>query len=112
MRKRLADLPNIIFLGKDKIQLPNYLPISLPGLDAERLIFALEDRQVYVSTGAACSASKGVKSSTLLAIGLNDKEIAGSLRITMGKLTTAEQIAEFSKILHEIVENELHRLAR
>jgi hypothetical protein len=30
----------------------------------------------------------------------------------MGKLTTAEQIAEFSKILHEIVENELHRLAR
>ena len=112
LRKRLADLPNIIFLGKDKIQLPNYLPISLPGLDAERLIFALEDRQVYVSTGAACSASKGVKSPTLLAIGLYDKEIAGSLRITMGKLTTAEQIAEFSKILHEIVENELHRLAR
>lgn len=110
LRKNLEDLPNIIFLGKDKVQLPSFLPISLPGLDAERLIFALEDRHVYVSTGAACSASKGIKSPTLLAIGLDDSAIAGSLRITMGKLTTPENIADFSAILHEVVKNEIDRL--
>lgn len=111
LRKNLEDLPNIIFLGKDKVQLPSFLPISLPGLDAERLIFALEDRHVYVSTGAACSASKGIKSPTLLAIGLDDSAIAGSLRITMGKLTTPENIADFSAILHEVVKNEINRLS-
>ncbi|MBO4855109.1 cysteine desulfurase [Candidatus Saccharibacteria bacterium] len=111
-RQSLADLPNICFLGKEKIQLVNFLPITLPGLDAERLIYALEDREVYVSTGAACAASKGVKSATLQAIGLSDEEIAGSLRITMGKFTDEESITEASKIIHEVVIAELRRLAK
>ena len=79
LRKLLADLPEIKFLGLSKAQLPNFLPISLPGLDAERLIFALEDRGVYLSTGAACAASKGVKSPTLRAIGLTDEEMQAIL---------------------------------
>ena len=111
-RQSLADLPNIKFLGKDKLQLVNFLPITLPGLDAERLIYALEDREVYVSTGAACAASKGVKSATLQAIGLSDEEIAGSLRITMGKLTDEDSIAEASRIIHEVVAAELKRLGK
>ena len=109
-RQSLADLPNIQFLGKDKVQLVNFLPITLPGLDAERLIYALEDREVYVSTGAACAASKGIKSPTLQAIGLGDAEIAGSLRITMGKQTNEESIAEASRIIHEVVATECARL--
>ncbi|MBP5634333.1 cysteine desulfurase, partial [Candidatus Saccharibacteria bacterium] len=48
-----------LFLGNSKHQLANFLPVSFPGLDAERLIFKLEEQEVYVSTGAACSASKG-----------------------------------------------------
>lgn len=112
LRKKLEDLPGIKFLGNPKTQLAGFLPIVLPGLDAERLIFALEDRGVCISTGAACAASKGVKSPTLRAIGLKDEEIAGSLRITMGKLNTEENIAEFSDILHEIVANECRRLGK
>ena len=42
---------------------------------------------------------------------VNDAAIAGSLRISMGKLTTPENAIEFSKILHEVVENEMRRLA-
>ena len=109
-RQLLSDLPNIKFLGKDKNQLANYLPISLPGLDAERLIYALEDREVYVSTGAACAASKGIKSPTLQAIGLSDTEIAGSLRITMGKPTTSADLETASQIIHEVVLAEANRL--
>lgn len=111
-RQYLSDLPNIRFLGKEKVQLANYLPITIPGLDAERLIYALEDREVYVSTGAACAASKGIKSPTLQAIGLSDPEIAGSLRITMGKQTDEQSVAQASSIIHEVVNNELERLAR
>jgi len=111
LRKSLANLPNVKFLGNPKTQLAGFLPISLPGLDAERIIFALEDRNICVSTGAACAASKGVKSPTLRAIGLNDAEIAGSLRITMGKLNSEEDIQIFSDNLREIVAAEITRLA-
>ncbi len=112
LKKALADLPNIEFLGNEKVQLPSFLPISLPGLDAERLIFALEDREVYLSTGAACAASKGVKSPTLRAIGLSDEQIAGSLRISMGKLSTEENIAEAAKHIREVVLAEIERLKK
>lgn len=110
LRNRLSDLPNIKFIGKEKMQLVNYLPIALPGLDAERLIYALEDREVYVSTGAACAASKGIKSPTLQAIGLSNAEIAGSLRITMGKQTDESAIDQASRIIHEVVEAEMVRI--
>lgn len=110
--KNLSDLPNIKYIGNLKTQLPNILAISLPGLDAERLIFALEDREVYLSTGAACAASKGIKSPTLRAIGLSDEEIAGSLRLSLGKLNNQENIAEACRIIHEVVANEQARLAK
>ena len=112
LHRLLEDLPNIIFLGNIKTQLAGFLPICLPGLDAERIIFALEERGICVSTGAACAASKGIKSPTLRAIGLSDEEIAGSLRITMGKLNTEQDIEEFSKNLHEVVANELTRIKK
>ena len=101
----------IIFHGKAKNQLANFLPLSLPGLDAERLIFALEDKGVYLSTGAACAASKGEKSPTLKAIGLKDDEIAGSLRITLGRPTTEKDIDEAAAAIIEVVEAERKRLA-
>jgi cysteine desulfurase len=105
-------LPNIKFIGNPNVQLPSFLPISLPGLDAERLIFALEDRGVYVSTGAACAASKGIKSRALAAIGLSDSEIAGSLRISMGKLNDEENITEAARRIREVVGAENARLAK
>lgn len=112
LRKDLADLPNIEFLGDDKVQLPSFLPISLPGLDAERLIFALEDRGVYLSTGAACAASKGIKSPTLRAIGLDDEHIAGSLRVSMGKLNNEENIKLAAQQIREVVLAEMKRLGK
>ena len=112
LRKDLADLPNIEFLGNDKVQLPSFLPISLPGLDAERLIFALEDRGVYLSTGAACAASKGIKSPTLRAIGLDDEHIAGSLRISMGKLNNEENIELAAQQIREVALAEMKRLGK
>ncbi len=101
---------DIVFLGKDKTRLPNFMPISLPGLDAERLIFALEMREVYVSTGAACAASKGEKSATLAAIGLDDETIAGSLRITLGAPTTEQDVEAAARSIIEVVRAEQKRL--
>ena len=98
------------FLGSQKRQLANFIPVCFDGLDAERLIFKLEDEKIYVSTGAACAASKGEKSHVLTAIGLTDSEIAGSLRISMGKMNDEENVKIAAEKLAEIVKKELERI--
>lgn len=97
-------------LVNKKHSLDNFIVLCYNGMDAERLIFLLEDEGVYVSTGAACAASKGEKSHVLSAIGLTDSEIAGSLRITMGETNDEDQIREAAKIINEVVKKEKLRL--
>ena len=98
-----------IFLGSNKHKLANFCSVSYPGLDAERIIFKLEDQEIYVSTGAACAASKGQKSRTLTAIGLTDEEINGSLRLSLGELNTEENIKEAAQKINQIVAAEANR---
>ena len=93
-----------------KHTLDNFIVISYPGLDAERLIFLLEDKKVYVSTGAACAASKGEKSHVLKAVGLSDEQIAGSLRITLGETNDEEQIKQAATIINSVVKKEIKRI--
>ncbi|MBR3180730.1 cysteine desulfurase [Candidatus Saccharibacteria bacterium] len=99
-----------VFLGNKKSRLANFLPVSFPGLDAERLIYKLEERGVLVSTGAACAASKGEASHVLKAIGLSSEEIAGSLRISLGVLNTEENVEEAGRIIREVVDSEFERI--
>lgn len=98
------------FLGNKKHQLANFCPVCFDGLDAERLIFKLEDRGILLSTGAACAASKGQKSHVLSAIGLTDSEITGSLRVTFGELNTEEQIREAASVIAEVANQEAKRI--
>ena len=95
-----------IFLGNHKHQLTNFCPVSFPGIDAERLIYLLEDQEIYLSTGAACAASKGQKSHVLEAIGLSDPEIAGSLRISLGLLNTEENTRLAAQAITSAVNSE------
>ena len=105
----LSELKDYKLINK-KHTIDSFVVVSFDGLDAERLIYLLEDKGVYVSTGAACAASKGVRSHVLKAIGLTDSEIAGSLRLTMGETNTEEQIHEAAKIINEVVRNERNRI--
>lgn len=95
--------------GALKHRLPGHLHISFPGLDAERLIFALEMRGVLAATGSACAANKGTRSHVLTAIGLEAATADGSLRLTLGKLSTPENTAEAAKIIIEEVTRERRR---
>ena len=105
----LAELKDYELINK-KHSLDNFVVVSFPGLDAERLIFALEEKVVYVATGAACAASKGEKSHVLKAIGLDDTQIAGSLRITFGETNDETQIHEAAKIINEVTMKERARI--
>lgn len=105
----LAKLEDYELINK-KHTLDNFVVLCYNGLDAERLVFLLEEKEIYVATGAACAASKGVRSHVLEAIGLSDSEINGSLRITFGEMNTKEQILEATKIINEVVASEKERV--
>ena len=73
-------------------------------------MFLLEEKGVYVATGAACAASKGVRSHVLKAIGLFDSQIAGSLRLTLGETNDEIQIHDTAEIINRTVKDEYKRL--
>lgn len=98
-----------VFLGSRKKQLANFVPVCFPGIDAERIIFKLEEQEIYLSTGAACAASKGEKSHVLKAIGLSDDEINGSLRISLGEGNDEEQVIAAAKAICQAVNEEYAR---
>jgi cysteine desulfurase len=105
----LAELQGYELINK-KRSLDNFVVLCYNGIDAERLVFLLEEKGVYVATGAACAASKGVRSHVLAAIGLSDSEIAGSLRVTFGETNTREQILQAARVINEVVNSEKERL--
>ena len=98
--------------GSQKRRLPSHLHISFPGLDAERLVFALEMRGVMVATGSACAANKGTRSHVLTAIHLPPEVADGSLRLTLGHLSTDETIAKAGDIIIEEITRERQRMAK
>lgn len=108
----LEAFPDAIISGYQKRRLPAHLHISFPGIDAERLVFALEMRGVLVATGSACAANKGTRSHVLTAIGLAPEVADGSLRLTLGKLSTGGTIKKAAAIITEEVRRERERAAK
>jgi cysteine desulfurase len=102
--------PDSIVSGHIKKRLPGSLHISFAGLDAERLIFRLETKGIYVATGSACAANKNTRSHVLEAIGLPSEMADGSLRLTFGKLSTDENCQRAATIIIEEVEQEYARI--
>lgn len=105
----VAAFPDAVVSGNLKRRLPGHLHISFPKLDAERLVFALEARGVLVATGSACAANKGTRSHVLEAIGLPSDVADGSLRLTLGHLSTDESIARAGEVICEEVGRERTR---
>lgn len=112
MQKKLMEaFPQAIISGHPKHRLAGHLHISFPNLDAERVLFALEARGVLVATGSACAANKGTRSHVLTAIGLAPEVADGSLRLTLGHLSTDENTIQATDMIIEEVTKEYGRIA-
>ena len=92
-----------------RLRLPGLLHISFPGIEARRLVLLLGRAGVLAATGSACAASKMHVSHVLTAIGLDERTAAGSLRMTLGRQTTQEEIERAAKIIIEVVAAEYER---
>ncbi|MBI5729315.1 MAG: cysteine desulfurase [Candidatus Magasanikbacteria bacterium] len=73
-------------------RLPNNLNIVFPGIDGEALVIYLDSYGVMCSTGSACTAVSREPSHVLKAIGRNKREMLSSMRFTLGRGTTKQDI--------------------
>lgn len=71
---------------------PSILNVSFSGVRGEVLLHSLEQENIYVSTGSACSSNKKGQSHVLKAIGLNNGEIEGAIRFSLCEFNTREEI--------------------
>jgi cysteine desulfurase len=86
----VAEIPDASVNGPRELRLPGNLNISFRGVDAEAVLFAL--RRFSLSAGSACSSGDREPSSVLLAIGLDEESALGSIRIGMGKSSSADEV--------------------
>ncbi len=96
-------LPEVAINGSRKHRLPNNVHVTIPRYDNERLMMELDDKGIQCAVGSACSASSEEPSHVLKAMGLSDAEAQSSLRFTMGRSTTVEDIHRVVDTLVELV---------
>lgn len=82
---------------------PHIISMSVPGVRSEVLLHALEEKEIYVSAGSACSSNKPAISATLKAIGLPKESLESTVRISMCEYTTKEELVELLEALKQLL---------
>ncbi len=89
--------------GHPEKRLPNNAHFRFTAVEGESLLLSLDDMGIAGSTGSACSSKELKPSHVLLAIGLNEVQAHGSLRLAIGRENTEEEIDYVLEVLPEIV---------
>ncbi|HPY72844.1 MAG TPA: cysteine desulfurase NifS [Methanothrix sp.] len=110
MRDRLADyvlerVEETWVNGSRTKRLPNNLNLGFSFIEGEALLLRLDAKGIAVSTGSACSSKKTVASHVLTAIGLRPQEAHGSLRVTLGRENTDEEVDRVGEAIVEVAES-------
>ena len=100
----LAAIPSVRINGDRTRRVGNTTNLSFAGAGGEALLIALDLQGVAVSTGAACSSGAVEPSHVLLAAGLSPDEARSSLRFSLGRPTTAEEINHAIEVIPAVVE--------
>jgi len=102
--KTLLDtIPDTILNGHPVNRLPNNVNISFEGIEGESILLNLDMEGIAASTGSACSSSSLEPSHVLLSIGLTHEFAHGSVRFSLGRNTTKEELDYVAEILPGII---------
>lgn len=101
----LLDIPKSRLNGHPTKRLPFNVNVSFEGLEGESMVLMLNEKGIAASTGSACSTGSLEPSHVLLAIGMTHEQAHGSLRLTLGRETTAKDVDYVLKTVPEIVKH-------
>ncbi|MBI2662593.1 cysteine desulfurase [Candidatus Woesearchaeota archaeon] len=96
-------IPEIIINGPQYQKIPNIINISFPHLEGEQIMRYLNQHNIYISSGSACTSKEITTSHVLQAIGLPENIAKGTIRISFGKYTLEEEINKLIEILPNII---------
>jgi cysteine desulfurase len=99
----LAKIPGSTVNGDRAHRLPNTTNLSFSGIDSGDALILLDERGLCCSAGSSCATGSGKPSHVLKAMGLTDTQAKSSLRLSLSRLTTAEEIARASEILPAVI---------
>ncbi len=92
-------------------RLPNTSNITFRGADAEGIVIGLDLQGVAVSTGSACSSGRVEPSRVLLAMGLSPEEARSTIRISLSRFTTADEVERAVAVIREVLPRALRSQA-
>ncbi|MEZ6163610.1 MAG: cysteine desulfurase family protein [Phycisphaerales bacterium] len=99
----LARCPGARVNGDTTHRLWSVTNIGFPGLSSEALLLSLSERGVFVSAGAACASGSLEPSPVLLAMGVEERVAHGSLRFSLSRETTGEEIEHTIGVVERVV---------
>lgn len=102
----LEKIPSVTINGNLNNRLSNISSLTIDNATAESILFNLDLRGICISAGSACSSGTLNPSHVLLALGHDTKMAKSSIRVSLGKFNTKEDIDEFVKQLELVVEQE------
>ena len=82
---------------------PNIISVTFDKVRAEVLLHALEEKEIYISAGSACSSNKPQLSPTLLAMGLEGSRAASTVRFSFSRYTTQKEVDYALDTIEEII---------
>jgi len=103
IKETLSNIEESYLNGHPTKRLPNNAHFRFTGIEGEALILNLDEKGIAASTGSACSSKKLLPSHVLMAIGLDEVQAHGSLRLTLGRENTKEDVEYVLQVLPETV---------
>ena len=104
LAKNLLSIPDALLNGPaPDLGAPHILNVSFPGVRGEVLVNALSEREIYVSTGSACSTHKKGQNRVLSALGITGARAEGAIRLSLCPFNTPEEMDAVSTALLEQV---------
>jgi cysteine desulfurase len=100
----LEEIPDSRLTGHPSRRMPNHASFAFKGVDGNALLMLLDFEGFACSSGSACKTGDPEPSDVLVSLGLPREWALGSLRVTLGRDTTSEDISRFLQVLPGLVE--------
>lgn len=100
----IQEISGVSVNGKiDRDSAPHIVSVSVEGVRSEVLLHSLEEKQIYVSSGSACSSNKPAVSGTLKSIGLKQNLLDSTVRFSFSVHTTEEEIQYAVEVMKTLI---------
>jgi len=99
----IDNIPGSSVNGNREHRVPNTTSISFDGIEGDSLLLLLNENGISASTGSACNAGKITASRVLMAMGISEKMARGTIRLSLSRFTSFEEVEVVSKAIRKIV---------